>query len=142
MLSPQERKFMFIGIVVLVILAAFGGFLIGSAWGEEFDCSKHQDKTWLGQVTNPLDVVVTIELYNNEKLKDTDMIGITAPYFKATLQPNETANVEYQCGENSVIYRIHGTNEFKSLDFHVPNTFLDKDNPNFEYELQGKRTNI
>jgi len=130
-----------VAIAAMCILSFLAGAFIEKAWGEEDYCTKNPKAVFVGSVTNPLEVKVQISIFNNEKVNGTDMIGVDAPYFQAVLAPGETKNIEYECGDNSVIYRIVGTNTFKSLDFNVPKSFKDG-KPGFEYELKTEKLNI
>jgi len=116
-------------------------FLVGTSWGEEDYCIKNSGAVFVGSVTNPLEVEVEISIFNNERVNGTDLIGMDEPYFKAVLAPGETKKIEYKCGDNSVIYRVTSTNQFKSLDFNVPETFKNRE-PGFEYELRTEKLNI
>lgn len=107
---------------------------------ESIDCSKYEGTVWLGEITNPAKMNVRIQIFNNERINGDNLIGLPGPYFSKVLRPKEKAFIEYQCGENSIIFK-HG-NAYKSLDFHVPNTFFKGDNPLFKQELKAKKTSI
>jgi hypothetical protein len=107
-----------------------------------FDCSEHEGTTWQGQITNPSDVPHRIQLFSNEIGKDKTLIGLPGPYFTKVMQAGETVTVNYQCGENSAIYKDMDSNSYKAMDFHVPGTFLDGENEKFKMELNTKKSNV
>jgi hypothetical protein len=127
-------------IAFMLLLAMV--FCVSAHADEKFDCKKHSGVVWVGQITNPSKIPIKLEIYNNEKVEGTDLIGVDNPYFEMNLQPGESVEVEYQCGENSIIMIDEQSKSFKAMDFHVPNTFLKGDNPLFKYELKQKRIDI
>ena len=128
--------------IMLIIVSLFLLFSINTYAEEPFDCSKYEDFIWEGTITNPTKLLLRIKVYNNERINGDKLIGLPPPYFNVLLKPGETAQIEYQCGENSIIFVDEKIKSFRSLDFHVPNTFLNGKSKLFKYELMMKKTKI
>lgn len=124
--------------IVSLILILFLLLSINT-YAEDFDCSKYKNVTWLGTITNPTKMILRVKVYNNERFNEKDLVGIPPPYFDVIIKPGESKNIEYKCGDNSIIFIDEKTNSFRSLDFNVPNSFLDGKTKIFKYQLKIKR---
>jgi hypothetical protein len=113
--------------------------LSGISHANDFDCSKYEGTLWLGTITNPTEIDLRVQVFNNERFNKQDLIGLPPPYFDVVIKPGETKNINYKCGENSIIFIDEKTNSFRSLDFHVPNSFLNGKTNIFKYKLEIKR---
>jgi hypothetical protein len=81
--------------------------------------------TYKFKVTNQTNYHVKLQVYWNEPEKESDLIGIPAPYINMILKPRQVVYITLNPGDNSVIEYVMEESFIKSRDIKVPDDFKD-----------------